>query len=230
MISNRLDFLSRPTLFLKIMMSAANDPEILRRAHELVYLMLIREQSKTPIKRPDIMKHVMKEHKTSLVSVIKAANEKLESTFGMKITEIGEGSKKAYILTNKLDKLLVPGHDESKRALLTIILTLIFMSGNVMQDGLFWHSLRKLGIEPGMKHSEFGDVKKVIMNEFSRQMYLDITRTPGSDPPQYTFKWGPRAYQEVTKLNLLEFVNEIYGKSDVTVWRSQYQDATENAE
>lgn len=210
-------------------MLGANDPELSRRANELVYLMLIREQSKTPIKRPDIMKHVMKEHKTSFASVMKAANEKLESTFGMEIVEIGEGSKKAYILNNKLDKLLVPGSDEPKRALLTIILTLIYMSGNVMQDGLFWHSLKKLGLEPGRKHPEFGDVKKVVMTEFSRQMYLDITRTPGSDPPQYTFKWGPRAYQEVTKLNLLEFVNEIYGKSDVSVWRSQYQDAVENA-
>lgn len=203
------------------------DPDIIRRANEVVYLMLIREQSKTPVKRPDIMKHVMKDHKTSFASVLKVANERLIEIFGMELVEIGEGSKKAYILKNKHGKLLVPSQDESKRALLAIILTLIFMSGNVMQDGLFWHSLKKIGIEPGTKHPEFGDVKRLVMGEFSRQMYLEVTRTPGSDPPQYSFKWGPRAYQEVTKHKLLEFVTEIYEKSDVSVWKSQFRDATD---
>lgn len=204
-----------------------NDPEIIRRANELVYLMLVREQSKLPTKRPDIMKHVMKERKTSFACVVEVASKKLQETFGMEIVEIAEGSKKAYVLRNKLEKVLVPGHDESKRALLTIVLTLIFMSGNEVQDGAFWNSLRKLGIEPGEKHPEFGDVKKLIMTEFQRQMYLEVTRTPNSDPPQYTLKWGPRAHLEVTKLKLLEFVNEIYGKTDPSVWKSQYQDATE---
>ncbi|XP_077971318.1 melanoma-associated antigen D2-like [Styela clava] len=210
-------------------MSAINtdDEDIMRRANELVYLMLIREQSKTPVKRPDVMKHVLKEQKTAFNNVMKAANDKLVKVFGMEIVEIGEGTKKAYILRNKLDQLLVPGQDEAKRGLLFIILTLIFMSGNVMQDGPFWHALKKLGIEPTVRHAEFGDVKKLIMNEFARQMYLDVTRTPGSDPPQHSFKWGPRAYQEVTKLRLLDFVTELYEKSDSTVWKSQYRDATQ---
>lgn len=205
----------------------SDEEDVVRRANELVYLMLIREQSKTPVKRPDIMKHVLKEQKTAFNNVLKAANDRLNKVFGMEIVEIGEGTKKAYILRNKLDQLLVPGQDEAKRGLLFIILTLIFMSGNVLQDGPFWYALKKLGIEPTVRHPEFGDVKRLVMNEFSRQMYLEITRTPGSDPPQYSFKWGPRAYQEVSKRRLLDFVTELYEKSDPAVWKSQYRDATQ---
>lgn len=201
--------------------------DVARRANEVVYLMLVREQTKIPVKRADIVKHVMKENKTSFNTVMKTASEKFGEVFGMEIVEIGEGPKKAYILRNKLEEVLFPGQDEAKRGLLTVILTLIYMSGNVMQDGPFWHALKKLGIEQGVRHSEFGDVKRLIMTEFSRQMYLEITRTPGSDPAQYSFQWGPRAHQEVTKLKLLEFVTELYEKSDPSIWKSQYRDATE---
>ena len=36
--------------------------------------------------------------------------------------------------------------------------------------GTLWNILKKVGIEKDKPHSVFGDVKKLIMQEFSRQM------------------------------------------------------------
>lgn len=202
--------------------------EAVRKASQLIYLLLIREQSKIPVKRVNIVKYVMKENKTMFNNVLEIANNQLSKVFGLEIVEIGEGSKRSYILRNKLGKQMVPYQNDAKRALLIIVLTLIFMSGNVIPDGTFWHALSKLGIEQGTKHPELGDVRKLIMTEFVRQMYLDVTRTPGSDPPQYTIQWGPRACQETKKMKLLEFVTDIYGKSDSAMWKSQYRDAADS--
>lgn len=45
----------------------------------------------------------MKEHRNCYSDVMKIAGKKLEDVFGMKLVEIGEGSKKSYILVNLLD-------------------------------------------------------------------------------------------------------------------------------
>ncbi|CAK8689435.1 non-structural maintenance of chromosomes element 3 homolog [Clavelina lepadiformis] len=202
--------------------------ELERKANEVVHFVLIWEQKKIPIKRADINKHVLKDHKSSFSDVIKVVAKKLEKVFGIKLVEIGEGAKKAYMLVNTLDHSetsdVMKWKDNSKRGLLFTILTLIFMSGNSIMDGALWHSLKRLGIEKDHSHSVFGDVKKLITQEFSRQMYLDISKVPNCDPPQYEYRWGQRAFHDIPKRKILEFVTKLYDKSDIMVWKSQYQD------
>lgn len=58
-------------------------------------------------------------------------------------------------------------------------------------------------------HAVFGDVKKLITQEFVRMGYLEYVRDPKSDPPVYEFKWGPRAKLEISKRNALDFVCQV---------------------
>jgi len=208
-----------------------NRNEIERKANEVVHLMLVWEQKKIPIKRQDINKLVMKDYRSLFNEVLPIADKKLQKVFGLKIEEIGEGSKKAYMLKNIIEMpqtdnpLLKVWQNDAKMGLLTCILTLIYMSGNVLSDSALWNALKRLhNIEKDKMHRKFGDVKKLITNEFVRQMYLEQTKVPNSDPPQFEYRWGQRANVETSKRKILEFVTQLYGKSDIGVWKSQFQD------
>nr|XP_026690501.1 non-structural maintenance of chromosomes element 3 homolog isoform X1 [Ciona intestinalis] len=205
--------------------------ELDRKVNDVVHLMLIWEQRKIPIKRADINKHVLKEYRHAFNEVMKITDKKLQKVFGLKLLEIGESGKRAYILVNMLEhsetQQMMNWNDNPKRGLLFTVLSLIFMCGNSMTDGTFWNALKGLGIEKDKPHPEFGDVKKLITQEFVRQWYLEIVKLPNCDPPQYEYKWGLRAYHETSKMKILEFVTSLYDKSSVMVWKSQYQDALE---
>uniref|UniRef100_A0A4W5KXU6 MAGE domain-containing protein n=1 Tax=Hucho hucho TaxID=62062 RepID=A0A4W5KXU6_9TELE len=62
---------------------------------------------------------------------------------------------------------------------------------------------------PRERHDIFGDVKKVVTDEFVRQRYLEYVRIPHTDPLEFEFRWGQRADMEVSKVKLLEFIGQV---------------------
>ncbi|XP_039567153.1 non-structural maintenance of chromosomes element 3 homolog isoform X4 [Passer montanus] len=77
------------------------------------------------------------------------------------------------------------------------------------------------------QHSVFGDVRKLVTEEFVRQKYLETTPIPLTDPPEFKYQWGPRAEKETSKKDVLSFVAKMQGK-DPTFWASQYSEAEAN--
>lgn len=198
---------------------------------EVVHYMLIMEQKKIPVKRMDINKHVLKDqHKGIYPVVMEKAKVKLKKVYGIELAEIQHGKQKAYILLNILDAseaddYIDSSSDEPKMGLLMVVLGLIFMSKGMMSEPNLWHTLKKLGINIDKKHDVFGDVKKLLTQEFVRQMYLEYSRIFNSDPPEFEFRWGARANKEISKRNVLEFVTKMYGKDmQVESWKSQYRE------
>ncbi|KAM4664385.1 non-structural maintenance of chromosomes element 3 homolog isoform 1-T2 [Discoglossus pictus] len=198
---------------------------------EVVQYLLIKDQKKLPIKRADIVKNVVKEYKDVYPEILNRAKNTLNKVFGFQLEEIDTKSH-VYILTNKLERVHGDGVkvDDSmaKLGLLTVILSLIFMKGNTAKESAIWETLRRLRIEPGDKTSEFGDVKKLLTDEFVKQKYLEYLRIPHTDPVEYEFQWGPRALKEISKMKILEFVSKIQQK-DPQSWASQYKEAQEEA-
>ncbi|XP_002730906.1 non-structural maintenance of chromosomes element 3 homolog [Saccoglossus kowalevskii] len=158
------------------------------------------------------------------------AKTKLKQVYGMEMAEVQHGKQKAYILLNNLDMTGTEDYidsspDEPKMGLLMVVLSIIFMSGSVITEFSLWHSLKKLGIYKDKSHEVFGDVKKLLTQEFTRQTYLDYNRVLNSDPPSYQFQWGSRAHKEISKRSVLEFVTKMYGKEmQVDSWKSQYKE------
>ena len=75
-------------------------------------------------------------------------------------------------------------------------------------------------------HEVFGDVKKLITQEFVKQLYLECDKVPKSEPPVFDFSWGPRALQELRKRSCLELVSEVttlqvYFVVQRVEWRTQ---------
>ncbi|KAL4655473.1 hypothetical protein GN956_G5979 [Arapaima gigas] len=198
-----------------------------QKVAEVVQFILIKDQKKLPMKRADIVKHVIKEYKNIYPEIMKRVNMKFEKVFGLKLVEI-DAKNHAYILVNKLEQdpqqpdLMSSGHP--KTGLLFVILSVIFMKGGVVKESVVWNVLKKLRVDQGEKHEEFGDVKKLVTEEFVRQRYLEYIRIPHTEPQEHEFRWGLRAEKEVSKVKMLEFVGQLHAQ-DPQVWTKQYKEA-----
>ncbi|XP_036786750.1 melanoma-associated antigen D2 isoform X2 [Manis pentadactyla] len=182
------------------------------RANDLVKYLLVKDQTKIPIKRSDMLKDIIKEYTDVYPEIIERAGYSLEKVFGIQLKEIDKNDH-LYILLSTLEPtdagILGTTKDSPKLGLLMVLLSIIFMNGNRSSEAVIWEVLRKLGLRPGIHHSLFGDVKKLITDEFVKQKYLDYARVPNSNPPEYEFFWGLRSYYETSKMKVLKFACKI---------------------
>ncbi|KAJ6655334.1 hypothetical protein lerEdw1_005526 [Lerista edwardsae] len=224
------------------------------KVNELVQFLLVKDQKKIPIKRADILKHVIKDYKDVFPRILECATQTLQQVFGLDLVEI-DSKHHTYILISKLPPLegesIQEDENTPKMGLLIVILSLIFMKGNMAKEckchslhsvclmellnnphlllslhlAAVWELLRRLRVDcSGEKHKVFGDVKKLVTEEFVRQKYLEYTRLPHTDPPEFEFRWGPRAAKETSKKQILQFVAKIQNKNPKS-WASQYNEA-----
>ncbi|NXE44436.1 NSE3 protein, partial [Ptilorrhoa leucosticta] len=219
---------------------------------ELVQFLLVKDQKKIPIKRTDMLKNVIREYRDAYAEIVDRAGRTLQQVFGLRLVEI-DTKRHTYILINNLPRAegeyLCRDKEKEKMGLLLVILSFIFMKGNSVKDsesspkpppmphfsfapppltplfpGALWEFLNLLRVYPGKQHRVFGDVRKLVTDEFVRQKYLENTPIPLTDPPEFKYQWGPRAEKETSKKDVLNFVAKIQGK-DPTFWASQYSEA-----
>ncbi|XP_036734599.2 non-structural maintenance of chromosomes element 3 homolog [Manis pentadactyla] len=200
---------------------------------ELVQFLLIKDQKKIPIKRADILKHVIGDYKDIFQDLLTLAAERLEYVFGYKLVEL-EPKSNTYILINTLEPVEEDAEVRGDQGtpttgLLMIVLGLIFMKGNAIKETEVWDFLRRLGVYPTKKHLVFGDPKKLITEEFVRQRYLEYRRIPHTDPVDYELQWGPRTNLETSKMKVLKFVAKVHNQ-DPKDWPVQYCEALADEE
>ncbi|KAF1537322.1 hypothetical protein FQV10_0013008, partial [Eudyptes schlegeli] len=219
--------------------------QVNQKVSELVQFLLVKDQKKIPIKRADILKKVIREYKDVYSEIVNRAGRTLQQVGtpeggapapgggggGGPPCGFGGGGGADPTTTPPspfrwVTCLSVRRRDNqtAKLGLLIAILSFIFMKGNSAKDGAVWEFLRRLRVHPGERHEVFGDVKKLVTEEFVRQKYLEITPIPLTDPPEFKYQWGPRAAKETSKRDVLRFVAKIQGK-DPTFWTSQYKEA-----
>lgn len=144
---------------------------------ELVQFLLIKDQRKIPIRRTDILRHVVGDYKDVLPELLRRAAERLEYVFGYRLVEL-EPRSNTYILVNTLELVEEDAEVHGDQGmptigLLMILLGLIFMKGNSIKETEIWDFLRRLGVHPTKKHLVFRDPKKLITEDVVRQRYLD---------------------------------------------------------
>ncbi|XP_042195536.1 non-structural maintenance of chromosomes element 3 homolog [Callorhinchus milii] len=203
-----------------------------RKVSEVVQYVLIMEQRKVPVKRKDITKNVLKEYRSIYSEIIRRTARTFRQVFGMELVEI-DTKNHAYILVNRLPRRegdrMNWGPATPKTGLLLVILSIIFMKGNAVKDSLLWHALKRLRVDPAERHDDFGDVKKLVTEEFVRQRYLEYCRVAHTDPVEYEFRWGARAFRETSKMKVLEFVAKMHDNQDPKTWNTQYKEAQQEA-
>ncbi|XP_039709321.1 non-structural maintenance of chromosomes element 3 homolog [Pteropus medius] len=200
---------------------------------ELVQFLLIKDQKKIPIKRSDMLKHVVGDYRDVFAELLRLAAERLEYVFGYRLAEL-EPKSHTYILVNTLEPVEEDAEVRGDQGtpttgLLMTLLGLIFMKGNAVKETEVWDFLRRLGVHPTKKHLIFGDPKKLITEDFVRQRYLDYRRIPHTDPVDYEFQWGPRTSLETSKMKVLKFVAKVHNQ-DPKDWPAQYCEALADEE
>ncbi|XP_068453120.1 necdin-like 2 [Clinocottus analis] len=198
-----------------------------QKTAEVVQYFLVKDQKKIPVRRAELVKHVVKEYRTIYPEIMKRAARTFDQVFGLKMIEI-DVKHHMYILINKLEPAEAPPTARSpanpKTGLLFVILSLVFMKGGVVREQLIWNTLKKLRVDPGEKHEDFGDVKRVVTDEFVRQKYLEYVRIPHTEPVEHEFRWGQRADVEVSKTKILDFMGQLH-EQDPQIWTQQYREA-----
>ncbi|KAM7410730.1 hypothetical protein PAMA_020936 [Pampus argenteus] len=197
-----------------------------QKTAEVVQYFLVKDQKKIPVRRADLVKHVIKEYRNIYPEIMKRVARTFDQVFGLKLVEI-DTKNHMYILINKLETAegaLTVNPTNPKMGLLFVILSVIFMKGGVVRENLIWNTLKKLRVDSGEKHEEFGDVKRVVTDEFVRQRYLEYVRIPHTEPVEHEFRWGQRADMEVSKARILNFMGELH-EQDPQSWSQQYREA-----
>lgn len=202
------------------------------RANALVQFLLVKDGGNVPIRRSEMVKFIIREYKDESLEIIKRANHKLECVFGYQLKEI-DPQTHSYIIINKFGGGPVastpPCLEIPKLGLLMAVLSLIFIKGNCIREDLLYSFLEKLGLDVRGEHGLLGNVKKLITEEFVRQKYLEYREIPNTQPTEYEFLWGPRAFMEISKMLVLKFLAKLHNK-DPECWPFHYFEALAECE
>jgi len=216
------------TLEKQFMQMSVQDRETI--ANNIVRYLLTADCKKQPMKQLEIKKNVLKDYSRAFNSLMKIATEKLRSVFGIEVVETEWGKQKAYYLINALDNKYDAPHqswppdDHAQMGLVMVILSVIFMKGNVLKEEDLFDLLNRLGISLDRPDDTFGDVKPLIFTDFVRKGYLEVEREQGSDPPTHLFRWGSRARAETSKRHAMDFICQVFGEDLPQRWTAQMHD------
>nr|XP_004658186.1 necdin [Jaculus jaculus] len=205
--------------------------QLVQKAHELMWYVLVKDQKRMVIWFPDMVKDVIGSYKKWCRSILRRTSLILARVFGLhlRLTNLHtmEFALVKALSPEELDRVALSNR-MPMTGLLLMILSLIYVKGRGARESAVWNVLRILGLRPWKKHSTFGDVRKLITEEFVQQNYLKYQRVPNLEPPEYEFFWGSRASREITKMQIMEFLARVF-KKDPQAWPSRYREALEEA-
>ncbi|XP_052026199.1 melanoma-associated antigen B18-like [Apodemus sylvaticus] len=196
-------------------------------AVSLVQFMLRKYSMKEPITKEEILEHAIPQNKEEFSDILKKASELMVLAFGIDIKEI-DPTKHRYafvsILSPNGDEILNGETIQTRSGLLMMMLCLIFMNGNCVNEDYIWEVFNVMGVHPGVNHSIYGNVKKLITKDFVNEGYLEYRQVPINGSPCHQFLWGPRAQCETSKMRVLEFLAKVHNTVP-TAFPSLYQEA-----
>nr|CAD7456701.1 unnamed protein product [Timema tahoe] len=159
-----------------------------------------------------------------------ATEEGISVVLGLKLVALDQGNSKVYILLSSCgpQSLDAVSREERKHVvLLMIVLSFILMSGGVCRETHIWKALQEMNIvkaEKKVLHPYFGDVYRLVTQDYVRQLYLEYTKVVAVDPPIHDFRWGKRAELEVSQKAVVEYACEVLHRKPGD-FRSIYNEA-----
>ncbi|XP_049622817.1 melanoma-associated antigen B10-like [Suncus etruscus] len=175
----------------------------------IIHYMLYKYKMKELITKSE-MRNMIPASKNHFSEILKRASEHMELIFGLDLKEL-EPNKHIYALISKLD-FSSDNDDERnlpKTGLLMIILGVIFIRGNCATEEQIWEILNMIGLQKGRLHFIYGEPHELITQTFVQENYLIYRQILGSDSSHYEFLWGPRAFEETSKMKVLEYLAKI---------------------
>ncbi|XP_006878219.1 PREDICTED: melanoma-associated antigen 10-like, partial [Chrysochloris asiatica] len=193
---------------------------------DVVQFLLLKYQKKELTTRAEILT-IIREYQDHFSVIFRETAECMQLVFGIDMKEVDPTSH-SYVLVNTLgltyDGMLSGDYGVPKTGILVLILSIIFLEGNCVPEENIWKALSTMGVYAGRKHSVYGDLQKLITNDWVQEGYLEYWAVPNSHPTRYEFRWGPRAHAETNKMKVLEFWAKICD-SDPRAYPFWYEEA-----
>lgn len=201
-------------------------PEISQAAKECVRYIVCREGSKIPIKRSDIIKNIASAAdvpSNQINTVVTQANKLLKKVYGYRLLQVDSkgGVQFIVVLDKPCESVQSGAVDPKQHTMLIAALTHIHMSGGSVKEDDMWKFLETAGLLNENDHAG----RKVLTQQFTKQLYLTYTKVGDADYSRFIFEWGQRATEELPKLYLMEKLGEAFNRSP-DYWCEQYKAAS----
>ncbi|KAM5221529.1 melanoma-associated antigen B2-like [Ctenodactylus gundi] len=175
----------------------------------LQYLMY-KYKVKEPILKREMLNIVHKRFREDFPEILQMAANRVQVVFGLELKELTPGGS-SYNLVSILDldsdERLENGFPKS--GIIMCLLGVIFLNNHCASEEVIWKFLSTLGIYEDKPHFIFGNARKFITKDLVQERYLEYQQKPDSDPPQYQFRWGSRAFAEASKAKIMEVLAKV---------------------
>ncbi|XP_007470234.1 PREDICTED: melanoma-associated antigen 10-like [Lipotes vexillifer] len=165
---------------------------------DLVAFLLVKYRTGQPTSEAEMLSTVFQEHGDHFPVVFSLVCECMLLVFGLDVKEVGP-RERTYVLVPTLgltwDAMLSNGQHRPEAGLLVLVLTMITLFGDRIPAEEVWGVLGNLGMSAG---------RELLTKVWVQTGYLQYRQVPHSDPARYEFLWGPRAYAETSKWQVLQ--------------------------
>ncbi|CAI9181552.1 unnamed protein product [Rangifer tarandus platyrhynchus] len=131
--------------------------------------------------------------------------------FGVDVKEV-DPRRRIYIMVPSLDLtcdlMQRDGQGLPKAGLLVVVLSLMLQNRDHGPEEEIWGALNKMGLWlcVGSEHCVFGEPRELLTHVWVQEGYLEYQQVPDSHPAHYEFLWGPWAYAETSKWQVMAFL------------------------
>ncbi|CAD7679406.1 unnamed protein product [Nyctereutes procyonoides] len=175
----------------------------------LVVFLLLKYRNKQPTSKAEMLEVFTPEYHDDFPAILSKASICLRLVFGLDVIEV-DPSEHSYVLNPILgltwDGMLSGQWCLPKTCLLGLVLGLILLQDGCVPEEEVWEALGFTAVYDDQEHIVCGEPGDHLTNVWVQEGYLERRQVAGSDPARNEFLWGPRAYKETNKLQVMDFL------------------------
>uniref|UniRef100_A0A8C6CNQ8 MAGE domain-containing protein n=1 Tax=Moschus moschiferus TaxID=68415 RepID=A0A8C6CNQ8_MOSMO len=175
----------------------------------LMKFLLLKYLAKELTSQAEMLKKVLKDNQEHFPVVFRQALLCLQLVFGVETREV-DPREHTYTTVPALgltcDVMQSSGQGLPKAGLLVLVLRVIMRNGDPAPEEAVWGALSRMGVCVGRENCVFGEPRELLTQVWVQEGYLEYQQVPDSHPAHYEFLWGPWAYGETSKQQVMAFV------------------------
>ncbi|XP_057163031.1 melanoma-associated antigen 4-like [Ursus arctos] len=179
------------------------------KAADLVAFLVLKYLTQQRTSQAEMLEVVGNDYQDAFPVIFGQASECMRLVFGVDVKEV-DPSDHSYVLVTVLGLTCggLPSGEQGmpKTGLLVVLLGVIVLEGDCAPEEKVWEVLGVMGVYASREHVIYGEPRELLTNVWVQEGYVEYRQVPGSDPARYEFLWGPRAYVETSKFQVLEYL------------------------
>ncbi|XP_004645214.1 melanoma-associated antigen 4 [Octodon degus] len=141
--------------------------------------------------------------------IFKEASQCMEMVFGIEVKKLRPSSPFYFlvpVLGLTYDGMRSNNKGYPRIIFMILILGIIQAHDDRVKEEVVWKVLAELGVYPGKEHVIYGEPREFLTEDLVQERYITCIEVPNSNPLQYELLWGPRALEETSKMDVVQFL------------------------